>query len=108
MRKLQKSKPLRKELREELEREGFCIVESFLPPILIEKLKEELSAAWAKRKSNHSRIGGIRNVGNFASVRQVLASPEFNDRLTPFAQKRPIFVRGIFFDKTADSNWKVP
>jgi ectoine hydroxylase-related dioxygenase (phytanoyl-CoA dioxygenase family) len=47
-------------------------------------------------------------VGNFASVRQVLASPEFNDRLTPFAQKRPIFVRGIFFDKTADSNWKVP
>ncbi len=99
---------MRKETREKLEREGFCIVESFVPPILIEKVKEELSAAWANRKSNHSRIGGIRNVGNFASVRQLLASPEFNDQLTPLAETQPVFVRGIFFDKTADSNWKVP
>jgi ectoine hydroxylase-related dioxygenase (phytanoyl-CoA dioxygenase family) len=94
---------------DEFDRNGFEILKDVLPREKCDALADELSAVHRQqRQSAKNRLGGVRNllrrlpqindIANSTKIKQILEG-----RL-----ERPAFpVRALFFDKTADANWRV-
>ena len=89
---------------------GFQIFPAVLSEADCDSLSAELSQLFDRRQnSSRSKIGGIRNllrlsprVAALASSRPVLSFVEQASGQCAFP------VRAIFFDKTVESNWRVP
>ncbi|HUA65670.1 MAG TPA: phytanoyl-CoA dioxygenase family protein [Alphaproteobacteria bacterium] len=100
---------IRTETADEFCKNGFEILKDVLPQSRCDRLAAELSAMHQRQKEAvKRRIGGVRNL--------LRLSPQVNDvansyEVRAILEKRiakPIFpVRALFFDKTADSNWRV-
>lgn len=88
-----------------LERDGFLVLEGKLQPSTIEALISDIT----KKLNKQSRTGaGIRNLLNLvSSVRELAASRELRQPVEAILGKSAHVVRGVYFDKQKDSNWKV-
>ncbi len=98
------------ELKTDIMRDGFSIVEGVLSPQTLDDLVtalEHMSDTGAVRKR-----GGIFAQRNFLAaspeVRRLAQSSEVRALIEPVMGEHFFPVRGILFDKIPDANWKVP
>lgn len=93
-----------------LEVHGFAIVPQIVETETASYLCEELKSigfneAVSKRGS---AAFGVRNLLNVApAVKEFAGSPIVRELVEPIAGKEAKVIRGIFFDKTPEANWKV-
>jgi Phytanoyl-CoA dioxygenase (PhyH) len=89
---------------QEIETNGFVTIDSYLNPDWIEVLIQEIGAL----ELTLDRAGS-RNILELApSVRKLAHSSEIRSLVEPILGERARVVRGLFFDKNATKNWKVP
>ena len=88
---------------------GFEILNDVLPRERCDALALELSALHQSQKESvKNRLGGVRNLLRLSGqVADVANSAEIRDVLEKRLAKRLFPVRALFFDKTADANWRV-
>ncbi len=89
--------PRANELRERFERDGFAIVPFCLSDETVERLCSHLGDA------SH----GIRNLLALPVVRELAASTAVRTLAESILGKNCFAVKGTFFNKTQESNWKV-
>ena len=89
---------------------GFEIVRDVLPTPVSESLAAELSGVFERQQiASRTKIGGVRNLlRESAQVFQLATSPLVLQLVERFTGREVFPVRAIFFDKTAESNWRVP
>ncbi|HTV42504.1 MAG TPA: phytanoyl-CoA dioxygenase family protein [Candidatus Sulfotelmatobacter sp.] len=99
----------RKETVDEFDKNGFEILKDVFPPERCDALAGELSAMHHQRtKSAKTRLGGVRNLLRLLPrINDVANSSEIMDVLKKHLTKPAFPVRALFFDKTADANWRV-
>src|SRR5262245_29494238 len=89
-------------LREDLERDGFAVLEGVLTPAEVAPVTEALSSPRLKRTR-----AGKRHVLQYPAIAALAAHPKLlrivKKILGPAAQA----FRATFFDKSASSNWLV-
>jgi ectoine hydroxylase-related dioxygenase (phytanoyl-CoA dioxygenase family) len=91
-------------IRESVEHEGYAMVQDVLDCARILELTEAL----ADYEDTSTKRGGRRNLLQIQAVRELAHSNEIRDLVTPVLGDDAFVVRGILFDKTETSNWKVP
>lgn len=93
-----------------IERDGFAIVPAIIDPKMILRLKQELECVGLSRAvSQRSETAfAIRNLLNeVPATRVVAADRAVSELIKPIVGTTARVVRGIFFDKTPEANWKV-
>lgn len=93
-----------------IERDGFAIVPALIDPTLIRWLRQELEGVGLSRAvSQRSETAfAIRNLLNeVPATRAVAADSAISELVEQIAGAKARVVRGIFFDKTPEANWKV-
>jgi ectoine hydroxylase-related dioxygenase (phytanoyl-CoA dioxygenase family) len=90
--------------------DGFQIVPSLISDSECDLLASELSAFFeSQQNSAKNKIGGIRNLlRNSFRVNETAASAKLISYLEGLLHRKVFPVRAIFFDKNAESNWRVP
>ena len=89
---------------QEIETNGFRIVDSYLDRDSIETLIQDITAL-----NPITDRAGIRNLLELVpSVRTLAQSREIRSLVEPILGNNARVVRGIFFDKQPTANWKVP
>jgi ectoine hydroxylase-related dioxygenase (phytanoyl-CoA dioxygenase family) len=89
---------------QEIDRDGFIILDRFLSLDLINGLIQDISAL-----NLAPERAGIRNILELLpSVHQLAQSQEIQSLVEPILGNPARVVRGIFFDKQPTANWKVP
>jgi hypothetical protein len=96
---------------ETLEHQGFAILPGVLDTVTVEDLLNALSHA-KQDESALTQNGGvfaIRNLLNaLPEIRNLAHSPSIRTYVEPVLGSNARVIRGIFFEKTEQSNWKVP
>jgi len=97
--------------RSALERDGFVIVPDAVAPAVVAGLVRALGDA-RLGESGLDRGGGVyamRNLlRNVPETRRLAESPAVRGLVEPVLGPNSFVARGLFFDKTAESNWLVP
>lgn len=89
----------------EFAKNGFQIFHAVISREQCDLLSLELSEQFLnQQKSAKNKIGGVRNLLKIPGVASIAAS----EKLKELVGEKLFPVRAIFFDKTAESNWKVP
>jgi ectoine hydroxylase-related dioxygenase (phytanoyl-CoA dioxygenase family) len=89
---------------QEIDRDGFIILDRFLSLDLIDRLIQDIAAL-----NLTPERAGIRNILELLpSVQQLAKSQEIRSLVEPILGNPARVVRGIFFDKQPTANWKVP
>lgn len=92
-----------------LEKDGFQILENVIDEQTISSLIEDLSKIELSEKVNRKSIYGVRNLLNLSpKVREFAESGTVREIAEKYLGEKAKVVRAIYFDKTADANWKVP
>jgi Phytanoyl-CoA dioxygenase (PhyH) len=93
----------------EFDKNGFEILEGVLPQSQCDQLACGLSATHLLAKeSSKRRLGGLRNLLRLVpQVNDIANSPELRLTLERRLARAPFPIRALFFDKTADANWRV-
>ena len=94
---------------DDLEREGFVVLEDVLWAEHISRLQNSLANIRLDGSSHRAgKAFGIRNLFNVAPVaRQIADSPACRNLVEPILGSGARVVRGVYFDKHRDANWKV-
>jgi ectoine hydroxylase-related dioxygenase (phytanoyl-CoA dioxygenase family) len=97
--------------RETIRTIGFAIIPGVLDSAqvvsVIEQLKEIPRSESTKQRGQS--YFGIRNLLSIVpSLRSLASSPSIRSLVDPIVGPQAQIVRGTFFDKTPDANWKVP
>ena len=99
-----------REYIESLEVDGFAIIPHIVDSEMVSQLRKELesvSSDEAVRRRGQSPYG-IRNLLNVAPAISALAEHDALRALVdPILGKQAQVIRGIYFDKTPETNWKV-
>ena len=95
--------------REEIQQNGYSIVENVISPARVEQLRAAIDEIPAgeevRRKAN---VYGIRNLLEVSSAcRELAASSTLRAFVTPVLGERCFSVRGTFFDKVPGANWNL-
>ncbi len=91
-------------LAQELAVNGFVTIDRYLTPSAIASLIGDLTTL----KMTPGRAG-IRNLLALApTIRTLAQSPELRSLVEPILGNAARVIRGIYFDKNPDTNWKVP
>ncbi|MFN8002988.1 MAG: phytanoyl-CoA dioxygenase family protein [Acidobacteriota bacterium] len=95
---------------EKLASDGFAIIPRLLDDakinFLLAQLDQVCSAQGAKQRGNS--YFGIRDLLNAVpAIRDLANSLEVRSVIEPLIGRQAVAVRGIFFDKTFEANWKV-
>jgi ectoine hydroxylase-related dioxygenase (phytanoyl-CoA dioxygenase family) len=89
---------------QEIDRDGFIILDRFLSLDLIDRLIQDITAL-----NLTPERAGIRNILELLpSVQQLATSQEIRSLVEPVLGNRARVVRSLFFDKQPAANWKVP
>jgi ectoine hydroxylase-related dioxygenase (phytanoyl-CoA dioxygenase family) len=90
--------------------DGFQIIPDLISDSECNLLASELSALFENQQSSaKNKIGGVRNLlRNSLRVNEAATSAKLVSYLEELLDKKVFPVRAIFFDKTAESNWRVP
>lgn len=91
-----------------LERDGFAIAPDVLSAAQIETLREVVARVESEGVSKRENVFAIRNLLDAREIRDLARSPEVRALVEPVLGPQCFAVRGIFFDKVAGANWKVP
>ena len=88
---------------------GFEILPNVFPPEKCAALAEKLTSFHQRRKETAgNKLGGLRNLLRISPpVVELANSPTFKTILESRLNKKVFPVRAVFFDKTADANWRV-
>lgn len=81
--------------------QGFTLAPAVLPI-------EALALLIASTITPEQGRGGVRNLLDLATFRELANSPQIRALVTPILGSGAFPVRGILFEKTSCSNWKVP
>ena len=96
--------------QEEIQTRGFAVVPGVLDAETIVRLTEQIEripGSHSTKQRGHSFFG-IRNLLTLAPyVYELADSPSVRSIVDPVAGAQARVVRGIFFDKTPEANWKV-
>jgi ectoine hydroxylase-related dioxygenase (phytanoyl-CoA dioxygenase family) len=96
---------------QEIEVRGFIVISGVLDSATVDRVIEELRSI-PRTNATKERGGsyfGIRNLLSIAPyVCELANSPSIRSIVDPLLGKQARVVRGIFFDKTPEANWKVP
>lgn len=93
-----------------LSRDGFAVVENVFDRETVNRLAEEIDRVKAEGSSvrGSGRPFGIRNLLNVSPSARTLAESEpLLSLVRPALGGRARVVRGVYFDKNGDANWKV-
>jgi ectoine hydroxylase-related dioxygenase (phytanoyl-CoA dioxygenase family) len=91
-----------------LEADGFATCERVLSPSQIEALRETVARVEGSGVSRRESVFAIRNLLDVPEIQELARSVEVRSLIEPALGPDCFAVRGIFFDKTPDANWKVP
>lgn len=95
---------------EKIASDGFAIIPGILDSLTVYSLLAQLEKVTVNEavKRRGQSYFGIRNLLNAVpAVRDLAESSHIRSIVEPIAGERARVVRGIFFDKTPDANWKV-
>jgi len=96
---------------EEIEARGFIAISGVLGSVALARVIDQLRCI-PRTNATKQRGGsyfGIRNLLSIAPyVCELANSPSVRSIVDPIIGKQARVVRGIFFDKTPEANWKVP
>ena len=88
--------------------DGFAILPTVAGDLQVEALVLAIAAlADAPSQSRAGGIYGRRNLLDSAAIRRFAVSPTMQRLVVPVLGQGAFPVRGMFFDKTPDANWKV-
>jgi ectoine hydroxylase-related dioxygenase (phytanoyl-CoA dioxygenase family) len=89
---------------------GFQIISKLISDSECESLAAELSTLFeSQQNSAKNKIGGVRNLlRNNSLVNETATSAKLISCLKGLLGRQVFPVRAIFFDKTPESNWRVP
>lgn len=95
---------------EEIKSNGFAVIPNVLDPAIVASVIDQLgrvprSSATKQRGQSYFGIRNLLNVAPF--VHELADSPYVRSIVERVAGKQAQVVRGIFFDKTPEANWKV-
>lgn len=93
-------------LKIELE-QGFAVVPDVLDEAQVAALIEATQTPATGNVSQRESIFAIRNLLEIPAIRDLARSSEVRALVEPVLGSGAFAVRGIFFDKTPDANWKV-
>jgi ectoine hydroxylase-related dioxygenase (phytanoyl-CoA dioxygenase family) len=97
--------------KQELETNGFVVVEDLVNQQTVSKLREEVRALENATDAVRQRKGvtfGIRNLLNLVpSIRNLVQQDPIRPFVLSLAGEKAKVVRGLFFDKSAGANWSV-
>ena len=90
--------------------DGFQIISDLISDSECDLLASELSASFENQQNlAKNKIGGVRNLlRNSLRVNETATSAKLVSCLEGLLNRKVFPVRAIFFDKTAESNWRVP
>jgi hypothetical protein len=90
--------------------EGFEILTDVVPLSECDRLTHEVAVLHKNEQAAaKSRIGGIRNLLRLSpQIAQLASDRKFKGVLETRLNKAVFPVRALFFDKTAEANWRVP
>jgi len=95
---------------EEIQSNGFAVIPSVLDSATVTHLIDQLARILPSEstKQRSQSYFGIRNLLDVAPViRELADSPRLREVVERVAGPQAQVVRGIFFDKTPEANWKV-
>lgn len=95
---------------EEIKSNGFAVIPDVLDPATVDSLIDQFALIPRSNatKQRGDRYFGIRNLLNVAPfVHELAVSDGVRSIVELVAGKQAQVVRGIFFDKTPEANWKV-
>ena len=98
---------------EQIQKDGFAIASNILEPETVSLLIEQLNQLHKDRSIDAisckgSNAYGIRDLFNVVPITKTIAhSQKLLDLVQPILGSKARVVRGIFFDKNAEANWKV-
>lgn len=101
------------DLSDAVRRNGVALVESVLSDVEVESLRnlvEEAIIAQPEKESVRDRGGvyAIRNLTEVVpAVRELHSHPNLSQLVATALGPEALLVRGLFFDKTPDSNWGI-
>jgi ectoine hydroxylase-related dioxygenase (phytanoyl-CoA dioxygenase family) len=101
---------MKRELDRQFAKDGFQIYSGLIPISECDLLASELSALFeCQQNSAKNKIGGIRNLFKDSfRVAEIAISTKLVFILERLLGRKVFPVRAIFFDKTVESNWRVP
>ena len=101
---------MKPELDRQFTKDGFQIFSDLIPISECDLLATEFSKLLeGQQNSKKNRIGGVRNLfKNSFRVAEIASSTKLVSILERLLGRKAFPVRAIFFDKTAESNWRVP
>ncbi|RYG58228.1 phytanoyl-CoA dioxygenase [bacterium] len=94
--------------RNSVEIDGFAVVDSVISSTEIEVWRELVAGIEGRGVSKRESIFAIRNLLDVPEIRDMARSLAVRNLIEPTLGPNCFAVRGIFFDKTPDANWKVP
>jgi ectoine hydroxylase-related dioxygenase (phytanoyl-CoA dioxygenase family) len=95
---------------EEIDRDGFLVIQDAIDAETIDALLEEIENAKVAEfaRSRSGKVFGLRNLLNVLPAARELANSAFMRSLfEPLLGNNAKVVRGIYFDKHKEANWKV-
>ncbi len=99
-----------KSYREDLESDGFAIVPDVLDASTIDRLRDHLADIRADEATSRrgGKAFGVRNLLNvIPATRELAISRALRLLIEPVLGSGARVVRGVYFDKHKDANWKV-
>jgi ectoine hydroxylase-related dioxygenase (phytanoyl-CoA dioxygenase family) len=87
-----------------LERDGYCVIEGVLSEDEVAAFRPVVERELAPRQGR----GGVRNLLDFRATRALADNGAIAEIVEAVLGPGAMPVRGILFDKTSASNWKVP
>src|SRR6185369_5491355 len=93
---------------ENIAQDGFVVVDSVVDLTTLQLLERQLAQFNGIASQRAGKTFGIRNLMNAVPVTRTLAnSDSLRSLVEPILSKSARVVRGIYFDKHTDANWKV-
>ncbi len=91
-----------------LELDGFRVAPAVLCDTEVENLRRIVAEIEGTGVSKRQNVFAIRNLLDHAEIQDLARSSKIRALIEPVLGPNCFAVRGIFFDKTPDANWKVP
>lgn len=95
-------------MRNQIETRGFAVVNGVLSELETQNWREITAQIEGDGVSRRQSVFAIRNLLDHPEICDLARSPEIRALIEPILGPHCFAVRGIFFDKTPDANWKVP
>lgn len=95
-------------MKDAIEIQGFVVAPEVLSETQIEKLRQVVAQIEGAGVSKRQNVFAIRNLLDHREMQELARSAPIRALVEPILGPHCFAVRGIFFDKTPDANWKVP